>query len=65
MADRYVYVVTGSEDGLLGVYGARDRAADRAMQYVGGDVEADTSSPWIWFYSGAAGTAEVSKEFIE
>ena len=34
---KYAYVVTGSEDGILGVYSNANAAAKRAAQYVAPD----------------------------
>lgn len=43
----YAYVVTGSEDGILGVYSNGRAATKRAARYVGQDQSADfTMALW-------------------
>ena len=35
---KQVYIVSGSEDGILGVYGNKKAAYNKAMEYTGGKI---------------------------
>jgi len=35
---KQVYIVTGSEDGIIGVYGNKKAAYNRAIEYTGGRI---------------------------
>lgn len=39
-----VYVVKGSDDGVIGVYGSRKSALECAKRYCGDDCDVETSS---------------------
>jgi hypothetical protein len=49
----YVYLVTGSEDGIIGAYGSRGRAMEAAENYAsmqGKDETAiENNGPWVTY----------------
>jgi len=70
---RDVYMVTGSEDGLLGVYSSLKKAKERALQYVtqNGDREGgmshDYSDYYHWYFETdeSSTTASVTREEVQ
>jgi len=67
-----VYIVTGSEDGIIGVFSSKNKARQRATNYVLGGCEVHLSDPTIitdatkwneWF--SCANTIATAEIFIE
>lgn len=64
-----VYVVKGSEDGVIGVYGSLRKAKFEAEYYTGGTLDrvqksVDEPKGYYWVYEGM-NTAEIDKWYIE
>lgn len=61
---RNVYVLYGSEDGLLGVYGSVKRALHRAYEYAGEGAHVSFSSD---YYSNVEGefSVDIYKEELQ
>lgn len=70
---RDVYIVTGSEDGLLGVYSSLKKAKERALQYVTqgydreGGMSHDCYGRWLWYFETdeSSTTASVTREEVQ
>ena len=69
----YAYIVRGSEDGNIGVFGSRKRAVTRAVQYVqqGSEDEIVVSvehlNEWITYVNseGTSSSADVERFDLE
>ena len=61
---RVVYLVNGSEDGIVGVYGSKAKAFERAKGYAEVEQCEGTISDYIWFFEGRS-QAHVTKEYVE
>ncbi len=61
---RVVYLVNGSEDGIIGVYGSKAKAFAKAKEYAEVEQCEGTISDYIWFFEGT-NHAHVTKECVE
>jgi len=70
---RDVYIVTGSEDGLIGVYSSLKKAKERALQYVTqdgnreGSMSHEYSDYYNWFFEAdeSSTTASITREEVQ
>lgn len=61
---RSVYVLYGSEDGLLGVYGSEKRAVQAAYDYVGEGAQIGHTSEYYTSIEGEF-TVDLYKEYLQ
>ena len=63
---RNVYVLHGSEDGLIGVYGSVKRALNAAYEYVGEGAHVDFNSKYYTNIQGDSGVSvDMYKEVLQ
>lgn len=65
---KFVYIVTGTEDGTIGVYGSRARAESSARQHLegGGEIQLDGDKDgWYSVFTTSWGTTVVERYVVE